>query len=151
MIFCFAQMFYLRTLAKEFSLRETSVFHQKNILANFRTFQKCKSSDKDLTTKQFFARFKVRKNAQSPPHVTQIGNLVIPSWNLVTPVWESRDSRWRSRDPKLQSHGHLFHQFLASIGKTADLSFAKKWLVSHFCQFFGHILAHIFRRATFLR
>ena len=40
----FAQKFYLRTLAKNFSLRESSVFRPKVLFANFRTFEKFESS-----------------------------------------------------------------------------------------------------------
>ena len=67
--FC-AQKFYLRTLANTFSLRESSVLRPKVLFANFRTFQKCESSEKELLVKFFFVRFKVRKSAQFPPPTT---------------------------------------------------------------------------------
>ena len=50
----FAQKFYLRTLAKNFSLRESSVFRSKVLLTNFRTFEKCESSEIELLAKNLF-------------------------------------------------------------------------------------------------
>ena len=49
-----AQKFYLRTLAKIFSLRESSVFRSKVLLTNFRTFEKCESSEIELLAKKKF-------------------------------------------------------------------------------------------------
>ena len=50
----FAQKFYLRTLAKNFSLRESSVFRSKVLLTNFRTFEKCESSEIELLANNLF-------------------------------------------------------------------------------------------------
>ena len=53
----FAQNFYLQTLAKHFSLRESSIFRPKVLFANFPSFPKFESSEKELFAKQnFFAQ-----------------------------------------------------------------------------------------------
>ena len=50
----FSQKFYLRTLVKYFSLRESSAFRSKVLLMNFRTFEKCESSEIELLAKNLF-------------------------------------------------------------------------------------------------
>ena len=54
-----AQKFYLRTLTKNFSLRESSIFHSKVLFANFdreTNFEKFESSEKELLAKKLFSR-----------------------------------------------------------------------------------------------
>ena len=63
----FALKFYLQTLAKKFSLRESSVFRSKVLLTNFRTFEKCESSETELLAKNLFfvEKFYLRTLANS--------------------------------------------------------------------------------------
>ena len=65
-----ARKFYLRTFAKKFSLRESSIFHSKVLFMNFRTFQKCESSEIELLPPKFFPMVQSsQKCAVSPPPV----------------------------------------------------------------------------------